>query len=646
MQNVSSNFETKSKNSLRKIVGKVEVDWDKDGTYTDESENVIHLEYERILQEPFGGVQLAQFDIQFKNDDDRFTTGNSSSAIVDYLIKDRPAKLSVGFNGEYLQKVSGKSEYPKVLRKQRQMRLHFFDELESIHRHKLSSGGELFVDIRTDRYVWGILDDVYGDHFDVIASCDTDESWTGGSQETDNHRGGDGAIKLEVTASNNDTAYVDLSSLDLSGYGNDDKFAMFVYVNNVANLEDFQIRIGDSSLTNYFFLDNTDLVLEAEWNQIWVSKSDFQEQGTPVWTDVDRVGIYLEANASGSTYVIIDELRMCDVDSYPQRVFDVGLQEISAAWWGGNTALYEVKTACESEGARFYADELGALHFENRQFYNNNEEYKVSVHEFNFDRMTDFQHPDNVQDIINKVIVTMKPRVVQATKEIWNYGYTPSIGASETRTIWAQLNDPCPTTTDGIVQPASTTDYTANTSADGTGTDKTAQLSITITRFVDAVKIDVTNNDASTVYLTFLRLRGTPAEEQPAVSVTVEDATSIAKYGERPEGGLKIENKYLSDETYADTLADQLIDWYADHLTRIVLTGRAIPQLQIGDMISVVNNDTATTFLMRITHIKSQLSVATGFEQEIHSRSVTPVELLTYFGIGTSEIGGSDVIAP
>lgn len=639
MQTVSSNFETKSKAALRKITGKIEIDWDKDGTYTDESDNILHIEYERLIQEPFGGVQLAQFDVQLKNDDDRFTPGNTSSSIVDYLIKDRPGKLSVGFNGEYLQEVAGKSEYPKVLRNQRQMRLHFFDELESIHRHKLSNGGELFVNIRTDRYIWGILDDVYEDFFDVIATCDTDESWSAATQETDNHRGGDGAIKISGLSSSN---YSPASALDLSGYASTDRVDFFLFVDTLTGFNDFTLRLETTAGTDYFevVIDDTDL--EQGWNQLSIPIGDFTETGTPNWNSIARVFIQINSSAS---YIIIDEIRARDAESYPRRYIDTGLQFISAAWWGGNTALYEIKTACEAEGARFYADEMGELHFENRQFYNNNDEYKNSVHEFTFDRTTDFQHPDNVQDIINKIVVVMKPRVVQSTKEVWSYGFTPSIGASETREIWAQLNDPCPTTTDGIVQPVSTTDYTANTSSDGTGTDKTAQIDITITRFVDAVKLEVTNNDASPVYLTFLRLRGTPAEEQPAVTVERVDNTSIGKYGESPAGGLKIENKYLANETYAETLADQLLDWYADHLTRIVLTARAVPQLQVGDMITVVNEDTGTNFIMRITHIKTKLSVETGFTQDIHCRSVTPVELLTYFEIGTSEIGGTDVIA-
>lgn len=647
MKVVSDDFDAKSKLHVRRIQGKVEVDWDKNGTFTDESDHLIVLEYERLIQEPLGGVQLAQFDVQLANHDDRFSP-RSSSPIVDYLIKDRPGKLSVGFkDAGYLQVVKGASDNPKVLRTQRQMRLHFFDELDKIQGHKLSGGGELFLNARTDRYIWGILDDVYVDFFKVICSCDTGETtWTGGSQETTNHRGGTAARKLQSTAGALATAYREPTvALDLSGYLSTDLIDFFLYVEDISKLALAELRFETTAGSDYYAKDITSL-LSQEWNELSILKSAFTTTGSPNWNSIARITLRIQATTGQDVFGILDELRIRSAKSYPRRHFDIGLQFIPTAWWGGNTALFEIKTACEAESAKFFSDEDGELHFENRQHYNNNDEYKHSVHQFAWDRMTDFTHPDRIQEIINHVVVVLKPRVVQAEQDVWLYGFIPQIGAGVTKTIWAALQDPCPTTTAGIVQPAATTDYTANTQADGGGTDKTAQISIVITRFTNAVILEVTNNDASAVYLTKLKLRGTPAKEQDEVIIDKFDQTSIDAYGEHPAGGYSIENKYLSDETYAGTLAQQLIDWYKEPLDRIILKARNIPQLQIGDMITIRNDDIDANFLMRVIHIKAQLDVQNGFNQEIDSRAVVPFELLTFFEIGTSEIAGTDVIAP
>lgn len=646
MIDVTDTFATKSQAGNRKVVGNVLVDWNKDATYTDETSRLKLIEIERLTQEPLGGIQLAQMDVIFDNSDDRFTPGNDSSPLAGYLVRGRPGEGKLGFDSELITVLKGKSDVPKVTRSNRECRVHFFDELQVIEESKLTGGGELFIDIRTDRYVWGILDYVYADYFDVIASCDTDETWTGGSQETTNHRGGDGAIKIESTSGVSANAYTEPASpLDLSGYDTDDNVYFFVYCDDATVVESVMIRLETTAGVNYFYKELS-TVLETGWNEIAIAKSDWDETGTPNWNSIARITLIVDATSTNTMFCIFDEIRIADSLNYPRRWFDTGLQEIPTAWWGGNTALYEIKTACESEGARFFADENGELRFQNRQHYNNNAEYKSSVHEFNFDRTFDFLHPNKEQDIINKVKVTVKPRIVSSEQEIWSYGFVPSIAASATKTIWASLNDPCPTTTSGIVQPVANTDYTANTQSDGLGTDKTAQVDVVITRFTNAVKIDVTNNDAGAVYLTMLKLRGTPALEQDPVVITVEDTTSIANYGEHPAGGQSIENKYLADETYAETLAQGIIDAYKDPLDRIILTSRAIPQLQVGDMITVKNEDIGKNYLMRVYWIKSRITLSDGLVQDIKCRSVQPLETLTFFEIGTSEIAGTDVIAP
>jgi hypothetical protein len=362
------------------------------------------------------------------------------------------------------------------------------------------------------------------------------------------------------------------------------------------------------------------------------------------WSSVIRVEMFLQATGSNNVYVIFDAVRMSSAINYPQRLFDLGLQFIPVASFDGNTALYEVQTACESEGARFFADENGVLHFENRQHYNL-PQYKSAVYEYNFGRTTEFEHPDPTQGLINTVNVHLQPRHIVASKTIWNNLQPFLIPHGATVTVWATFQDPVPTTTSGLVTPVSTTDFLANDASDGSGTDRTSNISIVTTKFTKSAKLDITNGYSGDVYMTLLQLRGTPAEQGDEIIVKLVDATSVAQFGESPAGGYDVASKYLSDITYANTLGQQLIDWYKNPLSRVINNVNALPQLQIGDMISVVNNYVAATFLMRLLGLTFSYSNNNGLKGTINARSVNPFETLTLFQIGSSSIGGTDVIS-
>lgn len=138
-------------------------------------------------------------------------------------------------------------------------------------------------------------------------------------------------------------------------------------------------------------------------------------------------------------------------------------------------------------------------------------------------------------ELRNDIRITGWPRqATAANTELWKLNNVPLIDAGETLTIWAEHNyegEPCPASS--ITTPASTTDYTANTAADGGGTDKTAQISITPTVYATRTKLAITNNDAAGVYLTLMKLRGTGLYAYSPVTVQESDSSSISEYGKQ-----------------------------------------------------------------------------------------------------------------
>ena len=52
---------------------KVEIDWDLDGDYEEETENIVSLEVERSVQSPLGGIFTCFAMIKLNNSDNRYT---------------------------------------------------------------------------------------------------------------------------------------------------------------------------------------------------------------------------------------------------------------------------------------------------------------------------------------------------------------------------------------------------------------------------------------------------------------------------------------------------------------------------------------------------------------------------------------------
>lgn len=647
MQTISAGYENRSKNHIRRPSLQVLIDWNLDGNYDDETDYVLSLEGERTLSQPLGGVHQAQADITLSNVTKRFSPSNSDSPIADYIKLNRRIKILTGFNGENIAFITGFCEIPEIDDKKQQVTIHLWDELEYLSNYKLTGGGELYLDIRVDIYIWEILDTVYANYFTVIASFDSDETITGGTVDAVNMRGGDQAILLEATSGGTDSCYKTIS-LNLGSYANTDIITLFAFIDNVDNLDSMILRLHTTDGVNYgsFELTNYDLV--TGWNQLEIPKGDVATTGSFSWASLVKAEIIIDAVAAQDVDVIIDELRIVEALNYPLRVFDVGLQNIPAAGFSSNTALFEIKSAAEAEGGRFYADEDGKLHYENRQFYNNNEDSKASVHGFDFDRIIKLEYPKGVTQIINSIRIKVNPRQIVAEKEVWRLGEVPQIANATTLTIWSSLIDPVPVTAAGLVTPVSTTDYLANDQSDGLGTNRTASISIVTTKFTDGAKLEITNNHSSPVYLTLMKLRGTPAEipAGDGTNIIYKDQTSIDENGEQKLSPDPLELKYLASTSYAQSLAEQLVEWYKDRVDRLRIDNPALPQLQIGDMVGLENGYTGENQIMRKIGESFKMGNGAIFQEKTELRAIGVFETLTFFTIGTSTIGGTDVIAP
>ena len=73
MITVSDAFEANAKARNRHLTRKFWVDWDRDGTFTEETDHLLVLEWEKRVEEPLGGIHSAMADAILSNYDERYT---------------------------------------------------------------------------------------------------------------------------------------------------------------------------------------------------------------------------------------------------------------------------------------------------------------------------------------------------------------------------------------------------------------------------------------------------------------------------------------------------------------------------------------------------------------------------------------------
>lgn len=293
----------------------------------------------------------------------------------------------------------------------------------------------------------------------------------------------------------------------------------------------------------------------------------------------------------------------------------------------------------QSENGHMYQDEQGVIKFENRQHWSNFPYFNVQ-RIIATSQVINAELP-NTDHIINVVEVKGSPRDVKDTQLIWQAsGYAGSgvialpVGDTE---IWANYNDPIfsvdtPVRNGTVGQ---TSYFKANTLTDGTGTDVTSSVTLkSITNFAQTSKLVFTNSSSSQIFITDMLIFGRPARKTGDIYYKGKTDSSITAYGEQP---LVIENDYIQNSSWAASLAELILRDFARPENLQTLTIRAMPELQMGDLISWQGR------YWRVFGIKTQIDPGIGFVQELKLLQRT---IQTYFRIGISTIGGSDQIAP
>ncbi len=207
------------------------------------------------------------------------------------------------------------------------------------------------------------------------------------------------------------------------------------------------------------------------------------------------------------------------------------------------TALEAIRETCASEYGRFHFTRAGKARFLDRHWPQKEHSVAATLS----DSMADLRYRRAIDHVYNEVVVRMDPREVGGSGSVlWEHRGAPiRLPANSARTIRAPF-----VTADGrrhgasaVITPAPGTDFTANALADGTGADYTyaSQLAVNVTP--KATSADITFQwgqvggggapVSGPIYITFLRLRGTPLKAFDHEEIAASDALSITRYQRR-----------------------------------------------------------------------------------------------------------------
>lgn len=189
-----------------------------------------------------------------------------------------------------------------------------------------------------------------------------------------------------------------------------------------------------------------------------------------------------------------------DAISWPAGLRSLGtaLSTVAQFWQHRATPIAALKEAAKSEpGGEFYISRAGEVTFANRLARSSRSS------SFTITNMKDIAVELRREDLYDEVHHT-RAGLTTDTSNTTLFTDTPGKRAIQPGSAAAQNTIHGQLTVGGksLVSPVATTDYTANSAADGSGTDKTAQLTVSsFTSYGGGFSITWANADSSPVYL-------------------------------------------------------------------------------------------------------------------------------------------------
>ncbi|MDP6403083.1 MAG: hypothetical protein QF467_06005 [SAR202 cluster bacterium] len=232
------------------------------------------------------------------------------------------------------------------------------------------------------------------------------------------------------------------------------------------------------------------------------------------------------------------------------------------------------------------------------------------------------------------------PSISPGVARTWIARYPTSASANSARGVNAW------TTT------AATTDMTANSAADGSGTNVTSDIGVAVSKSSETMEITLTNNGSVTAYITKLQARGTAISADDPASIKQEDATSQTAFGKRTWPS---RTKFIPDTGEALDWADFNLSIYKDPTAVLRMTyvanrdTNAINEMldrDISERVTVVAENTADLSINRDFFIEAvQHQIGADRLHKVTYLLSDAVQFSDFWVLNTSALGTSTRLA-
>jgi hypothetical protein len=313
-------------------------------------------------------------------------------------------------------------------------------------------------------------------------------------------------------------------------------------------------------------------------------------------SDLDvTIALNTDISVSNAITAVLEAAGSTDYD------IDSQLDIVSYWWVNQQKSPAAIQELCDASWGTFFIANDGTAKYHKRQ------RAVSSVLTLAQDTILKDIEINQPWDVVrNNIDVIVHPLVQQATATLWTLQDTPSVASSDTIELWGtySYNNQSVSAT-GVVLASS--DYLMNSDAGGGGSDMTSDFDVTTDVFGESVKFTITNNSASTGYITLLQIRGDALVSPDPVRLNKQDAASIALYKNRT---FKLDSKWLQNTNLGISLAETIRDLLANPKKYPVIKIDTRPDIQylpdLFDRISMTIAELGIDGAYRIGSIKHE----------------------------------------
>ena len=279
----------------------------------------------------------------------------------------------------------------------------------------------------------------------------------------------------------------------------------------------------------------------------------FAQEKTVQITAVDKMRALsdLDVTIALNTDIKVSDAITAVLEAAGSTDYDIDSQlDVVAYWWvNQQKATNAIQELCDASWGTFFIANDGTAKYHKRQ------RAVSSVLTLAQDvLLTDIEVNQPWDVVRNNIDVIVHPLVQQATSILWTLQDTPSVASSDTIELWGTYsynNNSVSATNVSFTS----SDYLMNSDAGGGGTNMTSDFTVTADKFGESVKFTITNNAASTGYITLLQIRGDALISPDPVRLNTSSSDSIALYKNRT---FKLDSKWLQNTNLGISLSETI----------------------------------------------------------------------------------------